>query len=279
MYSGVPKTAKPRSARSRSVAGRSLAVGQRGREPEVEQLHVCGSEPRSPARSHQHQVLRLEVAVHEPGGVRRLERLRRLDCDAHGLAPLERAALQARVERLARAELHREKGAPVERLAEVVELHHVAVREVRDRARLVPEALESAGRGGVLGPQDLHGELASELDVLRLVHAAARPFAELAPETVRRARRAASGSEGVIRVAIASLTGPAAGVAEAPASSVARASRKRRANSVRDRAGSCGQSLRIIPAMRDRTPRSCPSTTGADDSSFARSPTARPARA
>ena len=73
------------------AAQRALPVGrgplarlsvERDGHAEVEQLDLGRL-----AVAGQHQVLRLEVAVHEARRVRRLERLRRLDRDAHRLAP------------------------------------------------------------------------------------------------------------------------------------------------------------------------------------------------
>ncbi len=89
------------------------------------------------------------------------------------------------------------------------------------------------------------------------------------------------GSLGVVRAAIASLTAAAAGVAPGAEDwrSVSRASRSSLTNSLRDRPGSCGQSLRMSSAMRARTPRSPPSVAGAAASTFARSGTASDARA
>ncbi len=123
--------------------------------------------------------------MHQARGVGRLERPGRLDGDAHRFAPIERALSEPCVECLAGAELHREERASVEGLSEVVELHDVRVREVGDGAGFVPEALEGAGRRGVLRAEDLHGELATELHVLRFEDGAAGPFAELATKAVR----------------------------------------------------------------------------------------------
>lgn len=63
-------------------------------------------------------------------------------------------------------------------LDEVEDLHDVLVVDLVDGARLLQEALHDAAIAGVLGAEDLDGDAAAEPDVLRLVHAAHRAFAQ-----------------------------------------------------------------------------------------------------
>ena len=261
MYSGVPKMAKPRCARSSSVGAGAVAAVSAVATPEVEELHDCA---RAGPVGHEHQVLRLEVAVHEPRGVRRLERAAPRRSRAHRLAPVERPALEARVERLAGAAAP-SPGRPARRAT--CRSRRAATRfgcdSLRDGARLAPEALDGvrattrARRARIFS-----GDLASELDVLRLVDHAARALADLAARAGRASRRACAGSLGVIRerdgLAHRARRRRRAGrrSRRAPRAPRAAGARTRRATAP----GSCGQSLRMSSgdacrARRARRPR------------------------
>ena len=121
--SGASSTGAP-SCSSGALAGRV-------REPEV-------ADARAPV-SAEEDVVGLEVAVDDPARVRRRETLA-------GLSKISRIASAGRfsawshsAQRAALDELHREEDFAVVR-ADVVDRHHVRVRELRDRARLAEES-------------------------------------------------------------------------------------------------------------------------------------------
>ena len=111
------------------------------RDAEVGDLH--------PAVGRDEQVAGLDVAVHEPGGVRGLERGGRLRDDVEHLVGGEHVlALEDRRQRLAGHELHDEEGAAVF-LAVVEDAGDALVVHERGVAGLGAEALEEArGRPG-----------------------------------------------------------------------------------------------------------------------------------
>ena len=148
-----------------SVA-RAGRCGQQAGEPEVEQLHV--------AVGAHHDVLRLDVAMHDAGGVRGGERLGELRADA---APPSRSAGAAdqRVERLALDELRREEPAVVE-LADLVDGDDVRVVERRSGARFLLEPANGVGLPGESVRSSFSATLRPSLRVVRevdLAHAAA----------------------------------------------------------------------------------------------------------
>ncbi len=95
------------------------AAGHRAREPEVEQ-------PR--AGSRHHHVARLQIAVHDPGAMRRRERVRDLDAVFERLRHAQRATLEPRGERLALEQLHHQERVAFV-LADVVERTDVRMLE------------------------------------------------------------------------------------------------------------------------------------------------------
>ena len=115
--------------------GRAGHVGIAGiagsREAEVEQLHAVGREE---------DVRRLQVAVHDPARVERLERGQHRERDRHRLRHAQRPALQPLAERLAFEQLHRDEELPLV-LADVVELADVRVVDARRGPGLALEAL------------------------------------------------------------------------------------------------------------------------------------------
>src|SRR6185437_1255501 len=90
-----------------------------------------------------HDVGRLDVAVDETLGVRCRQPSRGVEVGGEDRAPPRPGALPApALERLALHELHRDEDfAPV--LADVVDLHHVWMRQLPESARLANEALGS----------------------------------------------------------------------------------------------------------------------------------------
>ncbi len=248
MYSGVPKIAKPFWRFSFcSVATSASAIA------------TPKSSSFRPPSFGQEQVRRLEVAVDEARGVRRLERLARLDADRDRLAPVHPAGpLDVLVERLAR------RGAPSRgtRARRATCRSRRAARgsgatASRPRAPRCGSARWRRCADACPGRQHLERDLAPELDVLGLVHDAARPFADLPQDTVRRPRddvRVVGPS--CLARAIARSPGSALAWGRHGADMVARASLRSRANSPRDCAGSCGHRVRMSAPIRARTPRS-----------------------
>ena len=102
------------------------------REAEVEQLHAAGR--------LEHDVLGLDVPVHEPGRVRVGERLEQDARDAGRLARRERAALEALAQRLPGHVLECEEGLPLP-LAAFVEGRDRGVLQAGRGARLEHEPL------------------------------------------------------------------------------------------------------------------------------------------
>ena len=143
------------------------AVGDELGEAEVEQLHE--------AVGRDHDVLGLEVAVHDPGGVRLREPVRHLGADVEDAAGCERVALGHQLaQRLAVDELHHDVGQPG-RLPDVVDRHDVRVAERGRRARLLREAPEAQRVGGEPLGQELDRHVAVQLLVVGppdLAHAA-----------------------------------------------------------------------------------------------------------
>ena len=162
-------------ARGAAAAGRAAAgdlAGGRGlvirhREAEVR-------DPRAFVLAHQH-VRRLDVAVHEPRGVRGREATTRGDEHRDDLERGAGAGVQPVVERAADHQLHRDEPLPV-LLTEVVDGDHVRMREPRDRAPFLHELAARARAGRAV--QQLDGDLPVELRIVRGVHHAHPPGPE-----------------------------------------------------------------------------------------------------
>jgi hypothetical protein len=173
-------------------AGGGRAGGQRGlerrrgvgfgltREPEV-------GDHDPPVLTAQH-VVRLEVPVHEAGGVRGCEPApggeERVD-DRRGRS-LARA--QPLRERLAVDELHRDKVAAI-RGADLVHGDHVGVGKARHRARLAHQPILGLG-GRARAPQHLERDPALEIGIERGVDDPHRAGAQLALDPVAPQHRA-----------------------------------------------------------------------------------------
>ena len=150
------------------AGGRQLRVGAgEAGEPEVRQVGVLAA---------QQDVRGLDVAVHEPGGVRGVERARDLVDDRRGARRLEPPlGAQQPVQVGAGDPAHHEVQPPV-LLARLVDRDHVRVIDRRRHPRLALEALAEVAVGGVLGRDQLERDRASQRDLGRAVddaHAAA----------------------------------------------------------------------------------------------------------
>src|SRR5690606_17187962 len=164
--------------------GQRHLVGD-ARDAEVGGLH--------PPVGRDEQVAGLDVAVHQTGGVRGLQRGGRLRDDVEGLVGAQGAvALEDRGERLTGDELHDEVGAAV-LLAVVEDAGDALVVDERRVARFGAEALEEPGVPHVLVLEDLDRHRAAD-DVIRrlphLAHAADRdPRLQLVATTERHTLR------------------------------------------------------------------------------------------
>jgi hypothetical protein len=138
-------------------------------EAEVEELG---------AGTRQHHVAGLQVAVHDPGAVRGVERLSDLRAEAQDLRQRQRSLREALRERLALDQLEHHVVQLVAldaRAADVVDRTDVRVVQRRDALRLALEAGAELGVRRELRRQQLDGDLAVELRVARavdLAHAA-----------------------------------------------------------------------------------------------------------
>ena len=118
-----------------------------------------------PSRAQQ-QVLRLHVAVDEPGRVRVLEAAAGLEREPDGLVRRQPPALVEQVgERLAVDVLHDDVGPPVRLLAGVVDADDVRVRKPCRQPRLAQEPPAEAGVAGEALREQLHGDRPVELGV------------------------------------------------------------------------------------------------------------------
>ena len=156
------------------------------RQAEVEQLR---------ARSGEHDVAGLQIAMHDAGAMRRVERLGDLNRDGQRLVDRQRAAFEPGRQRLAVDQLHDEKRHALV-LADVVERADVRVRQARDRPRLALEPLAELGVGGQCCRQDLDRDGAIEPRVARPIDLAHPAGAEQRHDLVRSQPR--SGWEHVV---------------------------------------------------------------------------------
>ena len=128
-------------------------------------------------------VVRLEVAMNDPGRVRGGEAATRGDVDAHALAPGVAAELPL-PEGGPLRQLHRDEDAAVAD-ADVVHRDHVRMRQARHGLRLAEEAGAHVVRRERRALQEeLHRDLAIELGIVGRVHLAHRPAAQPADDDV-----------------------------------------------------------------------------------------------
>ena len=146
------------------LRSRRLRIGcQELGDAEIEHL-----EDRPPALARHHeQVLRLEIAMHDPTRVRRRHRLRRLPDQLRHLGEGQgAAAAQQLLEVLALEVLHHRERAPVGQVAEVEVARHVHAADLARRPRLLHETVDDPRHRGHLGPQHLDRHLGADHRVL-----------------------------------------------------------------------------------------------------------------
>ena len=147
---------------------------------EVEDLH----QQRSVRLDAELDVVRLEIAVDDPLGVRREQRAAHLHADGLHLGGRHRPTGDRLGQRLARQVLHDEVRLAVRGLAEVEDLDDVLVRDHVDRAGLVEEAGDDVRIARQDRVQQLDRHLAADHRVLGQVHHAHAPLAEQADDPI-----------------------------------------------------------------------------------------------
>ena len=128
-------------------------------------------------RAH-HDVVRLEVAVHDAGLMGAAERFADLDGGAQRVAQHERPALDQRAQRAALDQLHGDEHHAV-RLVHLVDRGDVGMGHRGGGPRLAQEAQPALFVVHPLPPQDLEGDTATELLVLGGVNLAHSALADL----------------------------------------------------------------------------------------------------
>ncbi len=172
-----------------------IDLGRLG-QTEVQQLDEVGAA----VAFDEEDVVGFEIAVREPAGVRRRQRLAHLGQD--GQEPLRRQRPlggHGAGQRLALQDLHHQGVHPLggdglvavlddavdAALDDVGDLDDVRVVDAIDRHRLGEQALDRLGPHGVLGGQRLHRRAAADALVLDLEDAPRRPLAQQAQQPVR----------------------------------------------------------------------------------------------
>jgi len=195
--------------RAQKRAGASqprLAHHQLG-DAEVEQLHLVAA-----ARQRdQEDVGRLQVAVNDPGRVRRAEPGRDLKDQIDRRRLRERSSLDARVQRLPLQPLHRQVDRAVRRDAEVLDVDDVAVTDGAGSARLAAQPLDRVGIAGQLAAQELDRHPLAGVEVLGLEDVAGPALADGAQQAVAvelsRQRRSGSRRRVAIREQLRAVIG------------------------------------------------------------------------
>ena len=168
------------AARTGEVARGLVAVGRDTwvaavvelRQPKIQQLRlaVFGDE----------DIRRLDVAMDDALGMRRIERVGNLNSQVEQEVDRQRLAVDAMLERLPLEKLHREKGAAVV-FANVVDRADIRMIEGRSGAGFAPEALQHRQLAADLVRQKLERHKAPQAGVFSLVdhpHPATADFFE-----------------------------------------------------------------------------------------------------
>ena len=148
-------------------------------QPEVENLSV-------PAAGDE-QIGRLDIAVNDPGGVRRFQRVGDLDRERQEPIDLERAPGDPMLQRHPVEELHDEERAAA-LLADVVDGADVGVVQRRGGPCLAAESGQRLGITSKVGRQELQRDEALQARILGLVHDTHAAAAELLDDAVVRER-------------------------------------------------------------------------------------------
>jgi hypothetical protein len=157
--------------------------GHHLRDAEVEQLHLR----RAPRHAREEDVLRLEIAMHDTGRVRRLDAGEHLSEEIERRVHLERSvARERRRERLAVEELHHD--VRVRRWRGVEHVDHVRMADATARERFLHEALAGIGVARDVVAQHLDGDAATGAVVPRLEDRAHAADAERAHDLEVRAQ-------------------------------------------------------------------------------------------
>ena len=151
------------------------------RDAEVQHL----DEVRLAVARDEEDVLGLEIAVDDAGGVRGGQRAADLDRDLAGPVRVEAALVRQHVGEIDPVEvLHDEVGAAVVGRAEVHHVDDVGMADARGGARLAPEPLDQLLLRRVVRVQDLDRDDLADLDVLGGVHGPHAALADLAQHAV-----------------------------------------------------------------------------------------------
>ena len=156
------------------------------REAEIEQLHV--RRPRR-AAAHDHDVRRLQIAVHDALPMGALERSRDLFADRQDLVERQTSALDPARQRLSLDELH-DQVVGLLIVADVVERADVRIVQCRDGARFALEARPRLRIGGERRRQPLDRDRAVEPRVAPAIHLAHAARAEQTGELIGTEARA-----------------------------------------------------------------------------------------
>ncbi len=164
-------------------------------DAEVEHLDVLFAG----AQRLDEDVLRLEVAVHDAGGVRLIERRQRLAEQVHQARRRQRRLVADDLRQVAPAQqLHHQEQRARVRLAEVEHLDRVRMAQPRRRPRLRLKSPEGLDVGRHLGVQELDRHGSVEREVVRAIHPSHRADAdELGDVVLRGQRRAHVGIAGL----------------------------------------------------------------------------------
>ena len=139
------------------------------------------------AEAADHHVGRLQVAMDHPAGVGVGHRLRdgREDRQEPGqFVGRPRASREQVGQRLAFHQLHAEERPAVGEGAQLVDRHHARVLELAADLRLLDEAADQVGLVAEVGPQDLDGDIATQVGVSALEDGAHAAAGDLAVDAV-----------------------------------------------------------------------------------------------
>ncbi len=160
-----------RHVRGRAAGGLGRLIGgAQAREPEVDEHHAVDAVARRDDR-----VRRLDVGVHEPGGVRGGEAREQLAHERDRAAGLERALRDERLQIAPGEQLHRVEQPAVAGRVGLEDAHDVRVIDAPDALDLLHEQPAILGGGRDAGAQDLDRDVALDRQLARAIDRAERP--------------------------------------------------------------------------------------------------------